>query len=87
MVNRINIGEISPPTTFRYTGATPITADQYKNSFVDYFNQHIGGSASLEEQTGIDVGTSEIAGVPISYEEQGGGGGGETYYSRTICHP
>ena len=70
MVNRINIGEISPPTTFRYTGATPITADQYKNSFVDYFNQHIGGSASLEEQTVIDVDTPEIAGVPISYEEK-----------------
>ena len=70
MVDRIDIGETPPTTSFRYTGATPITADQYRNSFVNYFNQHIGGSASLEEQTGIDVDTPEIAGVPISYEEK-----------------
>lgn len=71
MIDRLNIGIVpQPPTTFQYTGATPITADQYKNSFVNYANQFIGGSPSLEEQTGIDVDAPEIAGVPISFERQ-----------------
>jgi hypothetical protein len=41
-------------TGFEYVGASPLTEQQYTNSFVNFYNQFLG-LPTLEEQTGIET--------------------------------
>lgn len=61
-------------TGFRYTGATPLTPEQYGSSFVNYYNQFLG-LPSLEEDTDVGVDDPEnITELRRPGTEDSGGG-------------